>query len=145
MPTRSTIFADAPDFSACRQATVLTPHEGEFGRLAGTRPGPDRFGDVRALACKTGATVLLKGATTIVADGAGDVMVSNTGGPRLATAGTGDVLAGVIGAFLARQLPSLDAAGLGAHADGAAAELGPARGLVAGDLLDLLPRWLSSV
>jgi NAD(P)H-hydrate epimerase len=88
--------------------------------------------------------VLLKVPTTIVADGNGEALVSTRGGTRLATAGTGDVLAGVIGAFLARQLPTLHAAGLAAFAHGAAAELGPSQGLVAGDLVELLPRWLSN-
>ena len=135
-----TMLGERPELPA-RPCRVLTPHEGEFGRLAGHRPGADRFDDVRGLAKVTGATVLLKGATTIVADANGDVLVANRGGPSLATAGTGDVLSGVIGAFLALHLPPLEAAGLGAHVHGAAATLGPRRGLVAGDLLDLLPRW----
>ena len=65
------------------------------------------------------------------------------GSPRLATAGTGDVLAGVIGAFVARGVAPLDAAALGAHVHGAAAALGPPEGLLAGDLADLVARWLS--
>jgi ADP-dependent NAD(P)H-hydrate dehydratase / NAD(P)H-hydrate epimerase len=137
------IVSENPDMSSRRAATVLTPHEGEFGRLAGDRPGLDRFADVRALAAKTGATLLLKGPTTIVADPDGQALVSMTGGPRLATAGSGDVLSGIIGAFLALRLPSLEAAGLAAYVHGAAAELGPEHGLVAGDLVELLPRWLS--
>ena len=139
-----TIVADNPDLSSRKAATVMTPHEGEFGRLAGERPGPDRFGDVRALAEKTSATVLLKGPTTIVADPDGNALVSMTGGPRLATAGSGDVLSGIVGAFLAVRLPSLEAAALAAYVHGAAAELGPERGLVAGDLLDLLPKWFAN-
>ena len=123
---------------------VLTPHDGEFERLEGAEPGPDRVGDARAVAARTGAVVLLKGPTTVVATAEGDVLLSTSGSSRLATAGTGDVLSGVIAAFLAQGLDLLWAAGLGAHVHGAAAGLGPARGMVAGDLVDLLPVWLSS-
>ncbi len=122
---------------------VLTPHEGEYRRLCGSAPGADRVGAVRALAERTGAVALLKGPTTVVAAPGGEVRFVTSGGPRLATAGSGDVLSGVIGAFLACGLDGLDAASLGAHAHGAAAALGPERGLVAGDIVELLPRWLS--
>ena len=123
---------------------VLTPHEGEYRRLCGRKPGPDRVSDVRALAERTGAVVLLKGSTTVVAEPGGAVRFVTSGGPGLATAGSGDVLAGVIGAFLARGLDGVAAASLGAHVHGAAAALGPPRGLVAGDVVELLPRWLSA-
>jgi NAD(P)H-hydrate epimerase len=126
-------------------ATVLTPHEGEYARLVGRPPGADRVGDVRAVAARTGAIVLLKGSPTIVAAPDGRVLVANAGTARLATAGTGDVLSGVIGAFLARGLPPLEAAAFAAHAHGRAAALGPAEGLVASDLPDLVARWLSGV
>jgi hydroxyethylthiazole kinase-like uncharacterized protein yjeF len=126
-------------------ATVLTPHEGEYARMVGRAPGADRIGDVRAVAAHTGAVVLLKGSPTIVADPAGKVLVANAGSARLATAGTGDVLSGVIGAFLARGLASLEAAALAAHCHGRAASLGPAEGLVASDLPELISRWLSEV
>jgi ADP-dependent NAD(P)H-hydrate dehydratase / NAD(P)H-hydrate epimerase len=124
---------------------VLTPHDGEFARLAGAPPGADRLTATRDLAQRSGAVVLLKGSTTVVAAPDGRTLLSTSGSPRLATAGTGDVLSGVIGAFLARGLGPVEAAGLGAHAHGRAAGLGPAEGLVAGDLLGLLPRWLSEV
>ncbi len=122
---------------------VLTPHAGEFARLAGAPPGPDHVAATRDLARQCRATVLLKGTTTVVADPQGEVLVCLAGSPRLATAGTGDVLSGVIGALLARGLDALAAAGLGAHLHGAAAGWGRAEGLVAGDLLDLIPAWLS--
>jgi ADP-dependent NAD(P)H-hydrate dehydratase / NAD(P)H-hydrate epimerase len=67
-----------------------------------------------------------------------------SGGPSLATAGTGDVLSGAIGAFIARGTPVLEAAALAAHAHGRAASLGPSEGLVAGDVVELLSKWLSS-
>ncbi len=125
--------------------TVLTPHDGEFSRLTGCPPGPRRISAVRHLAFTTGATVLLKGSTTIVADPAGDVLLTTAGDARLATAGTGDVLAGVIGAFLAQGLDAPQAAAAGAFVHGAAAGLGWRRGLVAGDLLDLLPAVLNTI
>ncbi|MGH9224597.1 MAG: NAD(P)H-hydrate dehydratase [Acidimicrobiales bacterium] len=123
-------------------ATVLTPHEGEFKRLTGSAPGPDRLTAVRQLARVTGATALLKGSTTIVADSQGNSLWSNRGDARLATAGSGDVLSGTIGAFLAQGLDPLRAAALGAYVNGAAAQLGSRRGFVAGDLLGLLPHVL---
>ncbi|MEY2477793.1 MAG: ADP-dependent NAD(P)H-hydrate dehydratase / NAD(P)H-hydrate epimerase [Actinomycetota bacterium] len=122
--------------------TVLTPHDAEFERLTGAKPGPHRIDDVRALARATGAVVLLKGPTTIVADPDGRAMLTTAGGPALATAGTGDVLAGTIAAFLARGAEPVLAAAAAAHAHGAAASAAPA-GLVAGDLATLIPRWLS--
>lgn len=138
--------ADLGGLLAARPAaTVLTPHDGEFARLAGDRPAPDRIEATRRLARSGSAVVLLKGPTTVIAAPGGKTLLVASGGPRLATAGSGDVLSGVIGAFLAAGLGPLEAAGLAAHAHGAAAELGPAVGLVAGDLLELLPRWLSRV
>ena len=122
--------------------TVLTPHEGEFARLFGPL-GDDRIAAVVAAAARSGAVVLLKGPTTVVADPAGSVRLAAAGTPRLATAGTGDVLTGLIAALLARGVPALDAAGLAAHAHGAAALMGPSWGLVAGDLPPLISRWLS--
>jgi NAD(P)H-hydrate epimerase len=126
-------------------AVVLTPHAGEYARLAGAGPAPDRIGAARDLSRRTGAVVLLKGSTTVVAAPEGRSLVSTSGSPRLATAGTGDVLSGVIGAFMARGLEPVEAAALGAHVHGRAAELGLAEGLLAGDLVELAPRWLSGL
>lgn len=139
------VFADAADVPSAKAPLVLTPHGGEFERLSGSKPGPDRISDVRELAARTGATVLLKGPTTVVASPEGDVLLSTSGTARLATAGSGDVLAGVVGAFLAQGLPPLEAAALAAHVHGASAALGFERGLVAGDLPELIARWLSHV
>jgi len=130
---------------------VLTPHDGEYQRMAGAAPGPDRVSAARDLAGRTGAVVLLKGSLTAVAaprpGGGGSpgpgVLLAAAGSSRLATAGTGDVLSGVIGAFLARGAPALVGAGLAAHVHGRASSLGPAEGLVAPDLPDLVARWLS--
>jgi NAD(P)H-hydrate epimerase len=125
--------------------TVLTPHDGEFARLAGHPPEADRFASVRSLAASTGAVVLLKGRTTVVADPTGEVRVATTGDARLATAGTGDVLSGILGALLAQGVPALEAAAAGAWLHGRAGAHGPAHGLVAGDLVDLLPEALAEV
>jgi ADP-dependent NAD(P)H-hydrate dehydratase / NAD(P)H-hydrate epimerase len=126
--------------------SVLTPHDGEYARVAGSPPGEDRLAAARRLAEAVGAVVLLKGPLTAVArpgGGATDVLLSDAGGPALATAGSGDVLSGIIGAFLARGVGAHEAAALAAHVHGRAASLGPAEGLVAGDLPGLVARFLS--
>jgi NAD(P)H-hydrate epimerase len=126
-------------------ATVLTPHDGEFARLAGHPPGADRLEAARRLAVDTGAVVLLKGRATVIATPDGSTLVSTTGDQRLATAGTGDVLAGVIGALLAQGLQPGHAAAAGAFLHGRAGALGWPRGLVAGDLPDAMPAALAEV
>ena len=123
--------------------TVITPHAGEYARLAGGPPSADRFEAVRDAARRSGAVVLLKGPVTIVAEPSGRVLVATAGSSRLASAGTGDVLSGVIGAFLARGLPGAEAAAFAAHVHGRAAAAGRAEGLVAPDLPDLVSAWLS--
>jgi len=123
---------------------VLTPHDGEYARLAGHPPGGDRLAAARELAEGSGAVALLKGSlTAVAAPGDGSVLLSSAGSPRLATAGTGDVLSGVIGAFLARGVPAQWAAALAAHVHGRAAGLGPGDGLVAPDLPELVAAWLA--
>ena len=123
--------------------TILTPHDGEFARLAGESPPPDRLGAVRSLAAATGAVVLLKGPTTLVADPGGEVRFVTAGDERLATAGTGDVLAGTIAGLLANGGEPLDAASVGAHVHGRAGTDGPTHGLIATDVIDTLPSVLS--
>ena len=122
---------------------ILTPHDGEFTRLAGGPPGPDRMDTARALASDTGAVVLLKGPTTVVAAPDGRVLLAASGDARLATAGSGDVLAGIIGAFLARGAAPLEAAAAAAHVHGrlvtaprvdSPPSVGSSTGVVAGDL-----------
>jgi len=130
--------------------SILTPHDGEYARIAGSPPGADRLDAARRLAASTGAVVLLKGPLTAVAAPGGaatfpDVLLAAAGGPALATAGSGDVLSGVIAAFCARGLDVFEAAALGAHAHGRAASLGPSQGLVSGDLPRLLTELLSSL
>ena len=126
--------------------TVLTPHAGELARLLGTDAewvGAHRLDAARKGAERFGAVVVLKGSDTIVAAPGSGAIVCDLGPPALATAGTGDVLTGVTAAFLAKGLDVQLAAAAAALAHGRAAQLAPHRaGLVASDLLDLLPRAL---
>lgn len=121
---------------------VLTPHPGELARLLGRTTDAvqaDRVGAARELARRSGAVVLLKGARSVIAQPDGEVRINPTGGPGLATGGTGDVLAGVAGALLAAGLAPFDAAALGAWLHGAA--IGPLGdvGARAGDVARGLP------
>jgi hydroxyethylthiazole kinase-like uncharacterized protein yjeF len=121
--------------------TVLTPHAGELARLLGEEVDSRRLAAARAAAERFGCTVLLKGADTIVAAPGEGVLVCDLGTPALATAGTGDVLTGVIAAYLAKGLePRLAAAAGAAATQLASRRLG--RGAVASDLLTELPRVL---
>ncbi|MCY1137868.1 NAD(P)H-hydrate dehydratase [Actinoplanes sp. Pm04-4] len=119
---------------------VLTPHDGEFKRLAGEGPGADRAGAALKLASWTNAVVLLKGDRTIVATPAGEVLVNPTGTSVLATAGSGDVLAGLLGSLLAGGLPPERAAAAAAYAHGLAGRRAAGHGPVtAPDIAAALP------
>jgi hydroxyethylthiazole kinase-like uncharacterized protein yjeF len=122
-----TILAAHPELIDGRAApTVLTPHAGEFARLAGSPPGADRVAATRALADRLGATVLLKGNVTIVAEPGGPVYLNPAGQSWAATAGSGDVLSGIIGALLAAGLPTGQAAAAAAFVHARAANLSAA-------------------
>jgi hydroxyethylthiazole kinase-like uncharacterized protein yjeF len=122
-----TILAAHPDSLSSRSApTVLTPHAGEFTRLAGAPPGDDRIDATRRLAEEFGATVLLKGNVTVIADRDGPVYLNPAGQSWAATAGSGDVLSGVIGALLAAGLPAVEAAAAAAFVHARAAYLSAA-------------------
>jgi hydroxyethylthiazole kinase-like uncharacterized protein yjeF len=110
--------------------TVLTPHDREYGRLAGHEPGPDRIEAALRLAARTRAVVLLKGDRSVIATPDGRAYVNPTGVPALATAGTGDVLAGLLGALLAGGLPPDRAAMAAAYAHGLAARRAARQGPV---------------
>lgn len=125
--------------------TVLTPHDGEYTVLKGGPPGLDRMVAARRLAADSGCTVLLKGAATVVADPDGEALVVTAGDARLATAGTGDVLSGIIGALLAGGMRPLHAAAAGAWVHGQAGRRGLRHGLVASDLPDLIPAVLEEL
>jgi ADP-dependent NAD(P)H-hydrate dehydratase / NAD(P)H-hydrate epimerase len=133
--------------------TVITPHAGELGRLLGSgakEVSARRLRSAREAARKNGCCVLLKGSDTLVVDGE-RVAVNSTGSVALATAGTGDVLSGVIGALLSRGMVPYEAARAGAWAHARAGELWlektgwPAESMVATDLLDHLPRAMGEL
>ncbi|MCE9622255.1 MAG: NAD(P)H-hydrate dehydratase [Actinomycetia bacterium] len=125
--------------------TVLTPHDGEYALLTGAKPCSDRFDAARRLAADSGCIVLLKGPTTVVADPAGRVLAVVSGDSRLATAGTGDVLAGIIGTLLAGGMDAFHAAATGAWLHGEAANRAPAFGMIASDVADHLPEVLADL
>jgi NAD(P)H-hydrate epimerase len=146
-------LADHVDpFKRPHPPTVLTPHPGEMGRLTklGSREVQRRRIDLAAEFAKAYQVVVaLKGARTVVAGPDGRVTINPTGNAGMATAGTGDVLTGVISALVAQGLPPTDAARLGVYLHGAAGDLVAAdrgeRGMLAGDLLDRLPAALERI
>jgi NAD(P)H-hydrate epimerase len=131
---------------------VLTPHPGEMSRLTGSSIGDiqqDRVGVARRFATEWGVTLVLKGTRTVVASPHGDIAVNFSGGPNLATAGTGDVLTGVIGGLLAQGCSTWDAARAGVFLHGCAGDLWRVQfgdvGMLASDLLPLLPTARKSI
>jgi NAD(P)H-hydrate epimerase len=143
-------FAGSPELLAGRPAaTVLTPHEGELGRLLGV--GSDairaaRLRHARAAAEQTGCVVVLKGDDTLVTTPDGRIAISEGGAPGLATAGTGDVLSGIIAAMLAKGLAPEHAAAAGVfahlHAGRAAEREHGADSVIASDVITALPSVL---
>ena len=142
-----TLLSTSPELLQNRAApAVLTPHTGEFGRITGLSPDDvtaDPLGVVRATARRLGATVLLKGMRTVISDPDGTALVNPTGVSWLAAAGSGDVLAGAVGAYLAGGLTPLHAAACAAWLHGLAGRLASdGAPLVASDIAD---RWPAAV
>jgi len=143
---------DVGVLKGCRGKVVLTPHPGEMGRLAGVesaRVQGDRLGTAAAFTETYGCLLVLKGARTLVAEPQGVIHVNPTGNPALASGGSGDVLTGMIGGFLARRWPLSQAslAGVYLHglaADALAEEMGQT-GILPSELLSVLPLLTSSL
>jgi NAD(P)H-hydrate epimerase len=159
-PRAAVVDADAlyalstiPDWhTRIKLPTVLTPHTGELAHLTGMEPKAiesDRYGVAARFARLWGQVLVLKGGPTIVAHPLGALSVNTTGNALLATAGTGDVLSGVISALLAGGADPWDAARAGVFVHGLAADLAVERhgdrGMVAGDLIALLPEAIKIV
>lgn len=133
-----TSFEDFPDrlFAALSPLAVLTPHDGEHDRLFSRAEG-SRLARARRAAAQSGAVVLLKGPDTVIAHPDGRARIVTDAPPDLATAGSGDVLAGLIGGLLAQGLPPFDAAVLGAALHARAGRLA-GRGMIAEDMMESL-------
>jgi hydroxyethylthiazole kinase-like uncharacterized protein yjeF len=131
-----TLIASERGLLARAAPTLLTPHAGELARLLGGDPADveaRRLEHARAAAAEFGATVLLKGSTTVIAPaGGGEVLVNSTGTSWLATAGTGDVLSGLAGSLLAQGLAPTEAAAAAAFLHGIAARRAAAGAVTAG-------------
>lgn len=135
---------DASCLAATSSTRILTPHDGEFATLGGD-VASDRVGATRSLAQRLGCVLLRKGPTTIITDGVGPTLLVVSGDERLATAGSGDVLSGIIGAFLARGLDAVAAAAAGAVVHGLAAQLCQREGVIARDVAGNIADVLSEL
>lgn len=132
-----------------RPLPIVTPHPGEAGRLLGSTPAEvnaDRVRTAASLAHAGGAVAVLKGAATVCADPGGWISVNPTGGPALATGGTGDVLAGMVGGLLAQGLDPFAASWVAAYVHGLAGDLLARRrgsaGVLAGEVAEAVPEAL---
>jgi NAD(P)H-hydrate epimerase len=137
----------------CKTPPILTPHPGEMARLevgaTSQSVNADRLGTTRRFARERGVFVVLKGARTVVGRPDGLLMICPTGNPGMATAGTGDVLTGMLVGLLAQGVPSWEAACAAVYLHGAAGDLAAARlgmaGMIAGDLIEQIPYAIEAV
>ena len=137
----------------CKTPPILTPHPGEMARLevgaTSQSVNADRLGTARRFARERGVFVVLKGARTVVARPDGQLMVCPTGNPGMATAGTGDVLTGMLVGLLAQGVPSWEAACAATYLHGAAGDMAAGRlgfaGMIAGDLIEQIPYAIQTV
>lgn len=140
-------LSQIPEWWEGLDRVVITPHPGEMARLSGMSikdVQSDRVSCAQHHAQKWGVTVVLKGAGTVIASPQGRASINPTGGPNLATAGTGDILTGILAGFMAQGLSSIDAAKAGVYIHGLSGDLLRKEhgdiGTVAGDLPPVIPR-----
>ena len=130
---------------------IITPHPGEMARLVGMTAKDiqeDRIGIAERFAKENKVIVVLKGAGTVIAEPSGKIFINSTGNPGMATAGTGDVLSGMIGGFIAQGYSPIDAARIGVYLHGLAGDESAKKkgqiGMMATDILDILPKVINS-
>lgn len=136
----------------CKEGAILTPHPGEMGRLTSLKISDiqdNRVGTTHRFVEKYGCHLILKGARTLIAEPGGKIHVNPTGNPALSSGGSGDVLTGLVGGFLARRWPMKEAGITAAYLHGLAADylaedMGQT-GVLAGELLDVLPELMRSL
>ena len=136
----------------CKSPLILTPHPGEMSRLEGTGAGrevPDRITRALSFARKTKTFLVLKGVPTVTATPEGTAFINSSGNPGMATAGTGDVLTGMIASFLAQGLPPAHASALGVYMHGYAGDIVADKkgqeSMVASDIINELPNVFRSI
>lgn len=136
-------------FSRLPKGSIITPHPGEFARLFGKASRYSSINSMRSVACESGIAIVLKGAYTAIIAPDGNVYFNSTGNPGMATAGSGDVLSGVLLSFLAQGYTAKDAALASVYLHGLAGDCAAsAKGvvsMVAGDIVDFLPQAFVSL